>query len=366
MSRGTFGNVPERRCLKPTDWPAEDRRRWAAALQPGDIFDQAGTRSHLAAISNIKAEKGYGRWLTFLRHSGYDLQVAPELRITAAVVGAYIVQLRKLDNGTYTQIARLQELYEAASVMDPRQDWEWIRGIASRIRAQHKPVRDKRGRLVGSDDLFNLGVALMASAETQATERAAATTYRDGLLCAFLALRPLRRKNLAALRLGEHIVRVGDGWMISIPGEETKTGTPIDMPWPESLVDKLEHYVAVHRAVLCAQNGRWQEAVGNALWVSADSSPLTQQSVYDRIVERTRTAFGTAVSPHLFRDCAATALAVEDPLQIRIAAPILGHRTFATTEKYYVKARMVEAVRQFQQNVISLRQGISDQTKVSE
>jgi hypothetical protein len=42
-----------------------DRRLWLAACAGGDILDdEVGARSHHADISNTKAAKGYGRWLT--------------------------------------------------------------------------------------------------------------------------------------------------------------------------------------------------------------------------------------------------------------------------------------------------------------
>ena len=47
------------------------------------------------------------------------------------------------------------------------------------------------------------------------------------------------------------------------------------------------------------------------------------------IVGRTAAAFGHPVNPHLFRDCAATSIAIDDPQHVRIASQILGHRSAA-------------------------------------
>ena len=366
MSRGTYGKCAERRCLRVGEWPGEDRQRWRDALVPGDLLDAGGLRAGYREISNSKVEAGYGRWLTFLRHSGRTWDGAPEARITPEAVTAYVTEMESLSNGTQTIQTRLQELYEAAVVMNSGVEWAWIRSIQANIRARHKPVRPKRGRLVGTDDLLGLGLDLMAAAAACSTPRLAAITYRDGLMCALLALRPLRRKNLAALALQRTIVNVGDDWMIILPGDDdedaalpemTKTGAPIELPWPEILVEPLERYLAIHRPVLCQLNGRWAAPVGEALWVSSNGSPLTQQAVYDRIVEQTKIAFGRAINPHLFRDCAATTIAVEDPEHVRMAAPLLGHRNFATTEKFYIKAQTVAAGRKLQESVLALRHG---------
>jgi len=44
------------------------------------------------------------------------------------------------------------------------------------------------------------------------------------------------------------------------------------------------------------------------------------------------------INPHLFRDCAATTIADEDPNRVRMSAPVLGHTDFRTTEAYYIAA----------------------------
>jgi integrase len=74
---------------------------------------------------------------------------------------------------------------------------------------------------------------------------------------------------------------------------------------------------------------------------------MTQMAIYDRVRTRTKEQFGVAINPHLFRDAAATTMAIADPANVRLAAPLLGHRTFATTERYYRQARALEAHRAF-------------------
>ena len=68
-------------------------------------------------------------------------------------------------------------------------------------------------------------------------------------------------------------------------------------------------------------------------------------------------SLGHTINPHLFRDCAATSLAIEDPRHVRIAASLLGHRRFKTTERYYIQARNIEASRIMQNFLLSLRRG---------
>ena len=104
MSGGPYGRgkAPERACLPVPQWPEADRRLWLAACAPADILDdELGARSAHAGISNTKAAKGYGRWLTYLSLSAQEaLAKAPGERITPEGVRAYVDSLIAIGNST--------------------------------------------------------------------------------------------------------------------------------------------------------------------------------------------------------------------------------------------------------------------------
>lgn len=344
--------------MKVEFWPPDDQRLWVKALAPGDPFEPGGVRADYRPNSNTKVENGYGRWLTFLGQSNQlDAEVTGPGRITPDRVKSYVENLRALGNRSSTILSRLQELGDMAKAVAPERNWSWINRIASKIRAQGTPARDKRARLVPSDELLTLGFNLMEVATRAPTKRLAAISFRDGLIIALLALRPLRRKNLKGIELNRSLVRLGDGWILRLDPEETKTHVYIEAPWPECLAPALEDYLAVHRPVLMDCKSRWHSEVGNALWVSSHGSPMTEMAIYDQIAKRTREAFGHSINPHLFRDAAATTMAVEDPEHVRLAASLLGHRTFSTTERYYQQARMLSAHRMYAKTITKLWRG---------
>lgn len=349
MSGGPYGRgkAPERACLGIGAWPAQDRRLWQAACAPADLLEVgAGTRADRRSASNRKAEKGYGRWLTYLTlHATTCLTLPPADRITPQRVKEYVADLQGLNNGTATILARLQELCEAAKVMGSDRDWRFINAIASRIRARHVPVRGKQN-LKLSNELFDLGCSLMAQASSQSGWRRA-VLYRNGLLIAFLALVPLRRRNITSLRLDRNLVQLNSRWSISIDTNESKTHAPIELDLPELLIGPLQEYLREHRPLLVRRTGRWHRNASDALWVSTHGSPMTQMAIYDVVRTHTRAAFGTAINPHLFRDAAATTLAISAPQRVRSAAPLLGHRTFSTTERHYIQAMGLDAHRRF-------------------
>jgi hypothetical protein len=73
---------------------------------------------------------------------------------------------------------------------------------------------------------------------------------------------------------------------------------------------------------------------------------LSAVSINQQLCRLTKDAFGLPISPHLFRDCAATSLAVHAPELIGIAHLILGN-TYAVMEKHYNLARVIDAGRHF-------------------
>jgi integrase/recombinase XerD len=169
MSGGPYGRgkAPARVCLPLIQWPEADRRRWLNACDASDLLnDDAGTRSGRARVSNAKAAKGYGRWLTYLslvQPEALD-EISAE-RVTPKRVQAYVNSLIELGNSSQTILARLQELGELAKVMDPNRDWSFINRLASKVRARHRPARDKTN-LRPSNELVDLGLNLFERPRT--------------------------------------------------------------------------------------------------------------------------------------------------------------------------------------------------------
>jgi integrase/recombinase XerD len=122
---------------------------------------------------------------------------------------------------------------------------------------------------------------------------------------------------------------------------------PLEILWPDELVAPLRTYLNVHRPLLSAINRRGTKPAGEALWVSTHGSAMSEMAIYNLICKHTQEAFGLSINPHLFRDAAATTLAIADPTHVRVAAPLLGHRTFTTTERHYQQAQSFDAHRAY-------------------
>lgn len=350
-----LGRSPERRCTPLIEWPKIDRELWVAATYEGDVLDGSGPRAHLRTVSNRKMELGYGRFLTFLQRSGMPFDNPAVSAITPSIVLEYVEELRGLGNATATILGRLQELHDVLIAIRPGADWTFIRRTSSRVRSIGPESNHKRQKMVGAEELFELGLTLMQSAAQRNTRRTAAMAFRDGLLIALLALRPLRLRNLAALQIGSTLTLQGDSYRLVFEGNLMKNGLPFEAPWPDALVSALNRWLECHRPILTTLRSRWARDINGALWVSSHGSPMTKQAIYDRIRLRTAEGLRKPLNPHLFRDIAATTLAIADPKNVRIAAPLLGHANFATTEKYYLQARMLESTGRYQDQIMALR-----------
>jgi integrase len=104
--------------------------------------------------------------------------------------------------------------------------------------------------------------------------------------------------------------------------------------------------------------GRWYRDPGRALWISNDGSALKPKALAEAITKRTAKAFGRALSPHFFRDCAVTTLAQDSPTNVRLATPLLGHTDKRMTEKHYNQASQLEAGRKSIDALAKLRRSL--------
>lgn len=342
-----------RHALKFEQWPDADRILWQQLMASGHILDETGPCSHWRSGTRRILMRDYGFWLAFLRSRAVNIESeTPAVRVTPDRIQGYIVTLRDL--AASTQAGAIRALAVLMLRAAPESDWRWIKILRRPLDAAERAQRGlrKRQRIFASHKLFEAGVQLMELASRlelqSATRRAVA--FRDGLVIALLACRPLRMANLGGLRLGYHLVRSGDGYRIDIPAEETKTGRPIEVHFPEVLLPALCRYLEIHRPLLLAGGA------SDRLWIGRWGRPIKCEKLGLRISEVTERLLGARVNPHLFRDAAATTVATVDPEHVHLVTPLLGHATPATAERYYNQARSIEAGRAHQANIRKLRE----------
>ena len=200
----------------------------------------------------------------------------------------------------------------------------------------------KRALLQESAALVDLGVTLMTRADEArgiVDVRRNASQFRDAFQVALLALRPFRIKNFAEMALGSNLIQRGPMWWFNYSPQETKNGRSLEVQFPEPLLPHLAKYLHHYRPLLAGNRYR-----GDRVWVSMHYRAQWRGTIYQKIMWLTEKAFGRGLSPHLFRDCLATSLAINDPGIVNIAHVMLGY-SLATTERFYNLAQTLEAGR---------------------
>jgi len=83
---------------------------------------------------------------------------------------------------------------------------------------------------------------------------------------------------------------------------------------------------------------------------------MSEQAVYWNTCRLTEELYGRRINPHLFRDCAASALATDDPEHILAIARILGHASIKTSNDHYNQSQMTAAGDILHDVIVGLRQ----------
>ena len=245
-----------------------------------------------------------------------------------------------------------QSIYKISRVahyLAPGRDWRWLRRVVRRLELRAKP-RDKRNDVVPIKELFQLGLPANGSGREKppsATNSFRALLYRDGLIIALLAADPLRLANITALEIGRTLIKDGTTWSVNIPAEETKARRLHLAVLPDWSARCIDRYVQHYRTFFSNAEST------NRLWLSQDGRPLTADGLYRLVCKRTLDAFGKRVNPHLFRSCLATSTAVHHGAHIGLAMTVLDHTSIEVTGRYYNQAKMIDAVRAYQEILLA-------------
>lgn len=343
--------------MKVADWPSIDRQLWVHARISRSRLDEPGWASSWRPPTIEIAERGYGSWLTWLDENEIlDRSVRPAVRVTADRIDAFAERLSNCVAGNTVSIA-ISGLHRALRAMEETTDFRWLDHIARHYANSAAPVANKAARVVPSADLFQYGLELM----DQAAKRVRAPVhgvlqYRNGLIISFLAAHPIRLRNLSELVLDKTIARRGNRYRFSFEASATKSRRVLEQTLIEDLTKRFDVYLATVRPRL---RDRAKGPDTRALWIGMDGTTLHAAQLYNVVCSLTGKRFDRPLSPHLFRDCAATSVAIEDPEHIGITKSILGHTTLATSQKHYNMATGLSASRRFGAGIASLKRRLA-------
>ncbi len=159
---------------------------------------------------------------------------------------------------------------------------------------------------------------------------------------AILPTIPIREKNLAAIRLGEHLTipeRRGTTGRLSIPGTLVKNGVEIDRLVPVDVAEVLREYIKHVLPLLRA------DPSSNALFPGRHGDTTRGAACLGTMVsKRIKEHLGVDVNLHLFRHFVALMYLEEHPGEYEVVRILLGNRNLEIVKAFYAGAEHDAAV----------------------
>jgi site-specific recombinase XerD len=242
-----------------------------------------------------------------------------------------------------TRHSRLVGLHRVVTAMAPETSQPFLRGLCRHAdwKANRQIRRRKIGRVLPTMNLVAAGLTHLGDVEGESFNDA--IRFRDGLMIAALALVPLRIGNFRDLEIGRSFRIRPAGFSIVLGQDETKAHRAFETELPELLQPHVARYLETYRPILLGK----AELAHEFLWANDCGRRYSFANLGARISRLTKAMLGVAVSPHLFRDAAATTIARERPAQARAIAGILGHSSLRTAERHYIHAKCLDASRSY-------------------
>ncbi len=330
--------------LRPADWPAQDQKMWRMAIREGGLFDDVGHLAHLSPPTLGMIQSAYGKWLGWLTMTQHEvLEMPPPDRLQLERFIDFAEANSHLSPKTQHLCTSntLRLLHHAYPERDWEAAWRVIRRL--KIQADRHVSHRKNGRILSGNHVLSAALDLAGPVAAAArTPLQRALLQRNGTIIAFLALMPLRRRAFTSLRLGEAVVFEDNDIRIIARPHMTKRRTHWETLVPPSIAPTLRRYIEEVRPQLM-KPGRDHEM----LWVTKYGTPVSGSAMSTLIRNQTHELFGVTISPHLFRDIAATTLARTAPEATGHIRALLDHTGHETAEKYYNQARTIEAARDY-------------------
>jgi integrase len=170
----------------------------------------------------------------------------------------------------------------------------------------------------------------------------AAVTSQIAVAVAVVTAAPVRASNLAAIRLGENLVKPGGPntpYLLVFPDYDVKNQVDLTFELDEYVTAVIDEYVHDYRpALMRGSNEEWLFPGGEG---GAKDAHLMGIQVTDRIQKVT----GLRITLHQYRHAAAAVYLKHHPGDYETVRRFLGHRNVNTTVKFYCGLETIQATR---------------------
>jgi integrase/recombinase XerD len=330
-------------------WPDADKALWQQAIETDDPFSVGGS-ARLSPASRKRYFMGWRRFLGFLAIAEPEaLEISPADRLRPERIKRFAKHLAETCSPGSVATG-VEAAYNAARLMMPDIALGWLKEMKTRLHSAIPPKSETRPAIT-SPQLLKLGQELMEEVRPKLGTKlrlADAIQYRDGLMIAVTAFLPLRRKNLVALDMIQHLQLHEGTQTVVISRVETKTGTPIEFEIPPLLLPPLHEYCRFVRPRINSDSG-------TALWASPKGKGLSYAAIGGVFARHSARRLGLHLCPHDVRAAAATTWGIFSPEQIGVAQELLAHQNIRTTITHYNRAKGIQASRAYLQALRQIR-----------
>ena len=161
-----------------------------------------------------------------------------------------------------------------------------------------------------------------------------------------LIVAPIRIGNLTSIDLDRHLIKVGKRLHLVIPACEVKNRQDLDFELPVESAALIAWYIADVRETLPGNR---------ALFPGKSGTAKTIGTLRGQIIRTVQEYLGLAINPHLFRHIGAKLYLDKNPGNYEVVRQVLGHKSMATTTKFYAGHQTRNATRHFDSEIIKLR-----------
>ena len=320
----------EQRQLKFDEWPRPFQEAWIRA-HVADDWDSDATAADLADTTKQHRQKVVGSLLNHVRLTGgFEADTAIEEIVTPDIVAGWVQFSIERGLAASTVRERIYTLRDTMLHLVAGGDWRWIRKVTNAPTTRAVMASRRQPALHDPAVLRERGLARMEAILAAPPSIRTAQHFRDVLIVLFANARPLRVKNLAAMRLDVHLERVGDGYWFSFAEHELKNHRRIDGEFPPDLTTYMDIYLETYRPLLLRDRDH------DSVWVCSHSGAPLHPTAFRNVFRTTgEVLIGRPLHPHSVRYAYATYRLESDPMARQEVADGLGHANMRSVEKFY-------------------------------
>lgn len=285
---------------------AYELRTFASALVRQGL--PAESLTSLAACLSLENYKLGLQWF-YTRHGSKPSRTLHKL---AANLKAIVRHWLKADEATLAAMSRI-----VGKLAPPEQ------GMSNKNRDRLRPF-DAEANIIA---LVNLPQSVRRHLETVSSAKARKTGLSTAAMAIELLLvAPMRLSNLSQLHLDRSFIKVGEKTHLVVPKEDVKNTVNLEYELPRKSVEFFDWYVGNHRKV---------DPQNRYLFAGEGFAHKSASTLRQQIVGAVKAFTGHTVNPHLFRAIAGTILLRAYPGAYEAVRQVLGHRSIATTTRFY-------------------------------